>query len=394
MRIDPGLKAGRSGWDDVIVLCAANRFDGIRLADQAMAEHLAALGPVLYVDPPLSLLRARRAGAGRDAPALRLQAPGLARFTPVVPPFPSRPGMARLTTAICRGLLRQATAGLGGRVAAVISAWPGYPVLGSCGERTRVYWAQDDFVGGAQLLHLNAAALDKAERRSAAAAHLIVASSPAVADTWRRRGYEPALIPFGTEVAAYRQVEGAPRPGDIRLAGPIAGFVGHVNGRIAIDLLEAIAARGIGLLLVGPRDPAFEPERWARLLGQPNVQWVGPKPFAALPGYLGAIDVGLVPYDGRNAFNIGSFPLKTLEYLAAGRPVVSTDLPATRWLDTDLISVASAPEAFADAVEACLGRPRGEGERQRRRGFAERHDWSVRAAAMRSAIAAAAVPSA
>jgi len=56
------------------------------------------------------------------------------------------------------------------------------------------------------------------------------------------------------------------------------------------------------------------------------VRWVGPQPYGALPGYLRLMDVGVVPYRD-SAFNRGSFPLKTLEYLAAGRGVVATD----RW---------------------------------------------------------------
>ena len=57
-------------------------------------------------------------------------------------------------------------------------------------------------------------------------------------------------------------------------------------------------------------------------------------------------------------FNRGSFPLKTLEYLAAGRAVVATDLPAIRWLNTDLISVATTPAAFADHVARLASEPR------------------------------------
>ena len=59
-----------------------------------------------------------------------------------------------------------------------------------------------------------------------------------------------------------------------------------------------------------------------------------------------------MPY-GRTEFNKHSFPMKTLEYLSAGRPVVATSLPAIRWLDTDLVPLADTPEAFA------RGRPRG-----------------------------------
>ena len=78
--------------------------------------------------------------------------------------------------------------------------------------------------------------------------------------------------------------------------------------------------------------PTFDPERMEALIARPNVHWLGTKPFAELPSYLGAIDVGLTPY-AQSAFNRASFPLKTLEYLAAGRPAVASDLPAHRWLD-------------------------------------------------------------
>lgn len=376
------------GWDGLLVLCAANNYDGIKLADQHMAERLSLLTPVLYVDPPMSPFTARKnptARAELRRPRLRLLAPGLARFTPVVQPFPSRRGLTMFTTALTRLLVRRAAAHLTREVKAVVSAWPLYPVLGSCGERVRAYWAQDDFVGGAALLGMHPASLAAGEHKSASSSDVIIASNPAVANTWRSRGYHPWLIPFGADTGAYGAVDAMPKPNDVKLRGPIAGFVGHINSRIDLDLLEAIAGRGISLLLVGPRDPATQPKRWSLLLGRENVQWVGPKPFHLLPSYLGAIDVGLVPY-GASAFNEGSFPLKTLEYLAAGRPVVSTDLPATRWLATNLIAVGKTPTMFADAVETWVRRPRTEREMAERREFARRHDWATRATDMLDVI--------
>lgn len=383
-----GFERGGGDWNGLLVLCAANNYDGIKLADQHMAERLAALRPVLYVDPPMSPLSARNNPAvarSLKEPRLRLLAPGLARFTPIVQPFPSRRGVAVLTAAFSRILVKRAAARLTGDIAAVISAWPLYPVLGSCAERVRVYWAQDDFVGGAALLNMDPAGLAAGERKSAGNSDAIIASNPAVAASWRERGYDPWLIPFGADTLAYASVDDVPRPDDVTLSGPIAGFVGHINSRIDLALLEAIAQRGTSLLLVGPRDPAVEPERWAQLLARPNVQWVGPKPFKALPAYFGVIDVGLVPY-GDSAFNQGSFPLKTMEYLAAGRPVVSTDLPATRWLATDLITVANGPDAFAQAVEHWAHRPRLASDMALRRAFAGHHDWTARARAMLAVI--------
>ncbi len=381
------IRAGSSHWDGLIVLCAVNSYDGFKMADWHVAEHLSRLCPVLYVDPPASVLgAARRPRQSLPDPRLRLQRPGLARLTPAVQPFPSRRGTAGMTAAIARRYLRRAAARLGGQVRAVISGWPQYPVFGTCGEQVRVYWARDDFVGGAGLLGLHGGLLAATERRVAADADLVVAASPVVADTWRNRGIDPILVPYGTDVDAYRRIGHAPRPADVRLPAPIAGFVGRLNERTDLRLLEAVAARGRSLLLVGPKDHAFEPRRFDALRRLPNVRWVGPKASDALPGYLRLIDVGLVPYTG-SAFNRGSFPLKTLEYLAAGRAVVATDLPATRWLATELICIAGGAVPFADQVDRLLAMPRTPAAAAERQAFAARHSWALRAAQIHAAIA-------
>jgi teichuronic acid biosynthesis glycosyltransferase TuaH len=112
---------------------------------------------------------------------------------------------------------------------------------------------------------------------------------------------------------------------------------------------------------------------------------VGPKQFEQLPSYLKVIDVGLTPYADSN-FNRASMPLKTLEYLAAGKPSVVTDLPAARWLDTDLITVASGPSEFAAAVEAALAAPADAELTAARRVVAQRHSWEQRTADFAQAL--------
>ncbi len=383
-------------WDGLIVLCATTQYDAMPMGDWHLARELSRLAPVLFVDPPMSRLtplRRPEAASAVTGRRLTVVGPGLARLTPVVQPGPSRPGLVHLSTELTRRHLRRAVGALGGQVSAVISGWPLYPVKGACRERVSVYWAKDDFVGGAALLGESARLLDVRERRVAAAADLVVAANPLVARTWQRRGLAPALIPFGADTAAYERVDEAPPPADVNLPGPVAGFVGRLNGRTDLALLEAIAADGQSLLLVGPRDPGFEPGRFAALTARPNVTWVGPKPFEALPGYLKVIDVGLVPYRD-SAFNRGSFPLKTLEYLAAGRPVIATDLPAIRWLLAEgaggggvrgggvrggAISVASSPADFAARARYLANEPRTARSMAARREFAGKHSWANRA---------------
>jgi len=136
----------------------------------------------------------------------------------------------------------------------------------------------------------------------------------------------------------------------------------------------------MGVLLVGPRDPGWLPDRWQSLVARPNVHHVGAVPFEELPRWLARIDVGLTPYTD-TAFNRASFPLKTLEYLAAGRPLVGSDLPATRGLAEESldVSVASTPGAFAARVREVAELPRDDAAMARRRAVANRHSWSARA---------------
>jgi teichuronic acid biosynthesis glycosyltransferase TuaH len=196
-------------------------------------------------------------------------------------------------------------------------------------------------------------------------------------DKWKALGCEAVLIPNGCDAAGLTAVDVAPLPDDVGLPPPVLGVVGTLGERIDFTLLRALADHGYSLLLVGSRQKNFPLERIADLLDRPNVRWVGPRPYAALPSYLRLIDVGLVPYRD-SAFNRASFPLKTLEYLAAGRAVVSTELPAVRWLDTDLIRVASDVNGFCASVHEAVAEHRTSELLARRRAFAMQHDWSHR----------------
>ena len=100
------------------------------------------------------------------------------------------------------------------------------------------------------------------------------------------------MIPNGCEAEHFATADSAPPPQDVHLEGPVAGFIGHMSERIDLAMLEAVAASGVSLLLVGPRQKTFEIAKLECLLALPNVQWVGPKEFGELPSYLRVIDVG------------------------------------------------------------------------------------------------------
>jgi len=364
-----------------VVLFAANPWDGPKLADQHIAEGLARYAPVLYVEPLMSLMTGRRSSlhaARLAAPRLRPVGDRIACLTPVVLPGPERPGIVQVSRSQLRHKVHKAIHDLNSSVYAVIDSGTIVRELDAFPAARRVFWAQDDYVGGAKLFGVDPRRIARAERRQAEHADLIITSSPTVDDLWRSRGYQPEFIPFGCDAAAYEHVDTAEAATDVALPRPIVGFVGFVNDRIDLAILDEIAARGRSLLLVGGIPPGFPLDRLDALFARPNVQWVGFKEFGDLPAYLRLMDVGIVPYT-QSAFNKGSFPLKTLEYLAAGRPVVASDLPATRWLDTDLIRIESTPAGFADAVDVALGETHVEELVARRKAFAGLHTWENRA---------------
>jgi teichuronic acid biosynthesis glycosyltransferase TuaH len=205
-----------------------------------------------------------------------------------------------------------------------------------------------------------------------------VAANPLVAASFRSSGHSPFLIPFGCDASHFETARSLGAPPEVRLAPPYAVFMGHLGDRIDVPILERLADDGVRILLLGPIHPRTDPSRFASLFARPEVQWVGGQEFDQLPKYLAGSAVGLVPYtDSR--FNLGSFPLKTFEYLAAGLPVVATSLPAMDWIDSADIHLADTLELFSSKVRLLLQAGRDAAGDERRSRLARMHSWDQRA---------------
>ncbi len=140
-------------------------------------------------------------------------------------------------------------------------------------------------------------------------------------------------------------------PDDVaRLPRPIVGFHGLVAEWVDLDAMEAVAhALPHGsLVIVGDIHDA-DRGGLARLHARRNVHFVGRRPYEALPGYCKAFDVALLPFK-KNELTENANPLKLREYLAAGLPVVSTDIPEAVALVEHGVYLAGAPSSFAARV--------------------------------------------
>lgn len=359
------------------VISGANSLDERRFADHHLAAGLARYGPVLFVDPPRSPLRRRD---GTDAPpGVRRVGPNLVRYTPRVLPAPERPGVVHWTSRVIRRGIGRAVQAMGLPVGVHVAASVLTPLFDSARDRAQVFWWQDDFVGGADLMGVAPERNAHGERSMLRAADYVVAANPLLEARSRAFGAPTRLIPFGCDLSAFaaRQVESPPT--DLAISPGYAVLMGQLGPRVDLALLHALVDRAVPLLLIGPMHDEQSRQRWAPLTGRSGVQWVGPKPVSELARYLAYASVGLVPYT-QSAFNTASFPLKTLEYLAAGLPVVATDLPAIRWLNAPDVAIAHTPREFATAAAVARVAPVNHRALDSRRAFVVPHTWPARTA--------------
>jgi UDP-galactopyranose mutase len=198
------------------------------------------------------------------------------------------------------------------------------------------------------------------EARLLAAADLVFTGGQSLYEAKRER--HPRVYPFPSSIEAEhfgRAREACPEPDDQSgLPRPRLGYFGVIDERIDLDLLAALAdARPEWqIVMVGPVvkiDPETLPRR-------ANLYYLGMKGYADLPLYLAGWDVALMPFAQNESTRFIS-PTKTPEYLAGGRPVVSTPIRdvVKPYGEERLVEIADGSQAFVAAVERALS---GHGE--------------------------------
>jgi len=192
-------------------------------------------------------------------------------------------------------------------------------LLGRLDWAKRVYDLIDDFPGF-EWAPPNARQM---EERWLAEADVVLSGTQALQERHRARRPDIEFIPSGVRFERFNSAP-AEAPEDIRsLPRPILGYIGSVSGRLDRPLLEHLCrefADG-SVVLIGPVHGSFDPPR-----GVGNLHLLGPRSHEALPAYVHRFDLALLPFamtEATQAIN----PVKTLEYLAAGRIVISTPVP-------------------------------------------------------------------
>jgi UDP-galactopyranose mutase len=186
-------------------------------------------------------------------------------------------------------------------------------------------------------------------------AALVFTGGPSLYEVKRNHHPDVHLFPSSVDTAHFAQArENVADPADqAPIPRPRLGYAGVVDERMDLDLLAGIASLRPDwhLIVVGPVvkiDPADLPQG-------PNSHYLGAKQYAELPAYIGGWDVALLPFANNESTRFIS-PTKTPEYLAAGRPVVSTAIRdvVRPYGDAGLVRIADGAAGFVTAAEAAM----------------------------------------
>lgn len=256
---------------------------------------------------------------------------------------------------------------------------PHYAVhmAGQMGERAVIYDITDDWT---TLTQSEAMRLQVREQDAALClrADEIIVCSGRLRDLKSTFADKVHLIPNGVDAGHYARVLDGSRPLPHRAAGwkkPVLGYTGTLHSdRIDLTLIEQISRQWDdgSIVLIGP--DFLTSEDAGRLGRRANIHRTGPISYSEIPNYMRGFDVCITPHRV-TAFTESLNPIKLWEYLASGKPIVSTpvagfrDYPRFVRLADDARAFVAAARAAGREDPAC---------REERRAEARRHSWNSR----------------
>ena len=227
-------------------------------------------------------------------------------------------------------------------------------IAGKLGEESLIYYCVDEYTA-----FTGSSALKEIEEELFRISDLVVVSAEKLYDSKKQFNPNTHIIRHGTDWRHFRTAlnESTKIPDEIaNLPKPIIGFHGLLADWVDFELIKKTAEhfREGSVVLIGKI--AVDAEQKIKILNDvPNIHFLGRKPYAELPAYCKGFDVALNPF-AINELTLAANPLKVREYLAAGLPVVSTDIPEVRILPDCLVGVDHSD--FIKKIESAIANPK------------------------------------
>jgi glycosyltransferase involved in cell wall biosynthesis len=301
--------------------------------------------------------------------------------TPIVLPFPH----SKLAITINRRILR-ATIGHYRRKLGLrdFQLWSFLPnageYVGKLGESLVVYYCTDEW---SSFSYLDGQKMSSMERQLMQRADVCFMTARSLVESKKGVNRNTFLAPHGVDHAHFAKALAPDTtiPSEVAtLPHPIIGFFGLIQEWIDLDLLARMARTHPDWSIVLIGKSAVDT---SALKSLPNIYLLGRRPYGALPGYCRAFDVGIIPFKV-NELTRNINPIKLREYLSAGLPVVSTDLPEVKFYSEEAY-VACGHDEFIGGVEQAIREDSAEA-RSRRSDSMRGETWDARVTAVGDAI--------
>ena len=228
-------------------------------------------------------------------------------------------------------------------------------------------------------------------------ADVVIASSEPIADWLRNTGAQDVhVVPNGVDFDSFcppATFSEQDVPDDLKkIPRPRIGYFGNINRKVDLGLIDRLAGRRPGwrFVLVGGIRSLDEVTRGAleRCRARKNVFFLGQKPHHEVPRYLWGMDVAIAAYRmDRELWTSSIYPLKLHEYLASGKPVVSSPIEAVCSFK-EVVAIAATVEEWEAAIQKALSEG-GEGTPARRMEVARANTWDARVDRIESIVVGA-----
>jgi glycosyltransferase involved in cell wall biosynthesis len=337
----------------VLICFAGDRWDGNPHSRHHLMRRFAGDFEVLFIEgmPMRSLasvdhLELRRAWEKLRA-GVRIRTPEPHLHVVSVPPIPPTGRLGRgaqLAAVRAQVAFARRRLGLNGPAISWFSVPVAAPLRSRIGDRASLFFYQDRYD---QFTGVDGPLLRQLIADLAANCEVTVATSAALADDLRELGADPLLVGHGVDIERFGG--DPPAPADVAgLEPPLIGYVGILDDYLSLETIRAIAdelEHGTVVLVGGINTDVT-------VLEHPRIVRLGFRPYATIPAYLAAFRVCISPFR-INELTRAVNPIKLREYLAAGRPAVSTPMPAVLEY-AEVVALAESPSQFAAAVISLL----------------------------------------